>query len=428
MPEAHLERTVGFWGTALLPVNGMIGAGIFALPAIMVAAVGNFAPMMMLVGALLILPLAFVFSTLATRFDQHGGAVLYTHAAFGSFVGFQAGWSRYASGVVAVAANTQVAVSYLAVLFPVLDDPLIKTVAVIAFIAFTTVVNIVGMRLSVGTLAIMTAVKLVPLVGLIVIGLATHGPAVDFKLPAFTEVESVILLTFYAYMAFENATFPAGEVRNPRRAIPLAVMTTLGAVALFYMLVISVYIAIAPDVGGNESALAAAAGKLVGQAGVVAISIAAAFSIGANILCGTIVTSRMTFGMAEQGMLPRIFAHVSPRFHTPDVSILFYGGAAILFSLWAGFAALAIASTLSRLVMYFLTSLALPVLQHRHAERAPWWHLPMAGVAAASTLWVASHATVHAFQMLGLILLVGTGLYFMTARRAPVSSATIETP
>ena len=419
-----LPRTVGFWGTTLFSVNGMIGAGIFALPAIMIGAVGNFAPWMMLFGALLILPLALVFSILATRFDSHGGPVLYTQAAFGSFVGFQAGWSRYASGVVAVAANTQVTVAYLAVLFPVLDDPVTRAIAVIGFIAFTTIVNLVGMRASMGTLGVMTIIKLFPLLVLVLIGLATRDPAVGLSLPEFSEFESVILLTFYAYMAFENGTFAAGEMRNPKRDIPLALVTTLAAVALFYMLVTWAYLAIAPAVGGDESALAAAAGDLIGQVGVITISLAAAFSIGANTLTGGIVIPRMTYGMAEQGTLPRAFAHVSQRFQTPDVSILFYGGAAILFSLWAGFAVLAVASTLSRLVMYLLTALALPVLQSRDAEKPPFWHLPLALLAAALSLWVASHASAEAFQMLGLILLVGTILYFITVQGKPLASAT----
>lgn len=419
-----LERTVGFWGATLFPINGMIGSGIFALPAIMVAAVGSFAPWMMLFGALLILPLVFVFSTLATRFDRHGGPVLYTHAAFGPFVGFQAGWTRYASGAVAVAANTHVAVAYLSVLFPILDDPFLRAITVAGFIVFTTAVNIVGMRTSVSTLGVMTVVKIVPLLGFVVVGLATRDPAVGFSLPDLSAFESVVLLTFYAYMAFENGTFPAGELRNPKRNIPRALVATLAAVTLFYMLVIWAYLAIAPEFTGDESALAAAAGDLFGQAGVIVISVAAAFSIGANTLSGGIVTPRMTFGMAEQGTLPRMFAHVSPRFHTPDVSILFYGGAAILFSLWAGFAVLAVASTLSRLVMYFLTCLALPVLQRRDSEKVPWWHLALAVIAAASTLWVASQASVQAFQMLGFILLVGTALFFIAARRKPLEGET----
>ncbi|WP_425321295.1 APC family permease [Erythrobacter ramosus] len=265
----------------------------------------------------------------------------------------------------------------------------------------------VGMRASVRTLGVMTIVKIVPLIALIVVGLAAKDPDIGISLPQFSDFESVVLLTFYAFMAFENSNMAAGELRNPKRTIPLALMTTLAAFTLFTMLVIWAYAAFAPQADGNENALAAAAGQLVGQFGVIAISLAAAFSIGANSLVGGIVTPRMTFGMGEQGTLPRIFAHVSNRFQTPDVSIVFFGGTAILFSLWAGFATLAVASALSRLVMYLLCGLALPVLEHREAERAPWWHLPVSALAVISSLWVASQAPAEAFQMLGLIIAVG---------------------
>lgn len=414
-PE-KLPRTVGFWGTALFPVNGMIGSGIFALPAIMVAAVGNFAPWMMLIGALLILPLTLVFAVLSTRFDSHGGPVLYAHEAFGSFAGFQSGWMRYASGVVAVAANTHVAVAYLGALFPVLNDPLHKSLAVIGFIVFTTVVNVIGMRSSVRTLGIMTVIKLLPLMLFIIIGLFTHDPTIGFSLPQFSQFESVVLLTFYAYMAFENGTFAAGELKNPKRNIPLAMVTSLAAIALFYMLIIWTFLAINPTVSGDSNALTSAANVLAGQTGVVIISLAAAFSIGANTLSGGITTPRMTFGMAEKGTLPKVFAHVSQRFQTPDFSIIFYGAFAILFSLWAGFATLAAASTLSRLVMYLLSALALPVLNRKDKSNSSIWHIPISILAALSSIWVATHASTKAYQMLGLIFVVGTVLFFIATR------------
>jgi amino acid transporter len=414
----RLPRTVGFWGAALLPVNGMIGAGIFAMPAILAAAVGNFAPWMMLFGGLLILPLAFVFATLARRFDVSGGPVLYANAAFGPFLGFQAGWMRYASAVVAVAANTHVAVAYLLALFPGLDDAFWRPAGVTAFIVFVTVVNLVGMRSSVRTLGLMTAIKLLPLAGIVAAGLFAGDPAVGLSLPRFSEFESVVLLTFYAFMAFENANFPAGELKDPRRNIPLALMAMLAAVTLFYMLVIWAYLAVAPQEAGETNALAAAAGELAGRAGVIVISLAAAFSIAANTLAGGIIIPRMTYGMAEQGLLPAAFAQVSRRFNTPHVSILLYGGASIVFGLWAGFAALAVASTLARLVTYFLSAAALPVLQRRDGEHAPWWHLALCLFAMASALWVASHASAEAYRMLATIFAFGTMLYFFARRRA----------
>lgn len=425
----ELPRTVGFWSAALLPVNGMIGAGIFALPALLVAGVGSFAPWMMLVGALLVLPIALVFAALAGRFEAHGGPVLYATQAFGPFLGFQAGWSRYASGVVSVAANSHVAIAYLAVLFPVLADPLLKTAAAAGFIIAITAINLVGMRASVGVLGLITTGKLAPLIGLVIVGLATRDPAIGFALPEFGDLESVVLLSFYAYAAFENATFAAGETKDPRRTIPRALMTTLAAVTAFYMLVIWAYLAVGPAVGEGENALAAAAQVLAGPVGAIALAVAAVFSIAGNTLGGGIVIPRMTFGMAESGLLPAVFGHISRRFLTPDVSILFFGAVAVGFSLSAGFATLAVASTLSRLVTYLLTALALPVLNRRGAGPAPRWHDPVAALATVATLWVASQASGEAYRILALMLAAGCGLYVLARRGiAPAGQAAQKRP
>lgn len=417
MHKPHaLPRTMNFWSAALFPVNGMVGAGIFALPALLVASVGTFAPWMMLCGAIIVLPLALVFSILAGRYEHHGGPLLYSKEAFGPLVGFQAGWTRYASGVVSIAANTQVAIAYLAMLFPELADPQTRQWAAAGFIAVTTIINLVGMRTSVGTLGVMTAIKLLPLIALAAAGLLLGDPAVGLQLPPMSAFESVVLLTFYALMSFENATILAGEMCNPKRDAPLTVIVTLGAVALLYGLVIWAYLAIGPVGTGTENALAASAGIMAGPMGVIVLTAAAAVSIGANTLAGGISLPRLTFAMAEQGMLPGAFAHISPRLRTPDVSILFFGAVAILFTLLGGFAALAVASTLARLVMYLLTALALPVIERRDAVQPPHWHFATALLAAAVIAWIASQASAEAFRMLGMIIFVGGGLYLIAAR------------
>ncbi|MFO6445601.1 APC family permease [Erythrobacter sp. NE805] len=415
---------MGFWSAALLPINGMIGAGVFALPAILAAQVGSFAPWMMLVGLALVLPLGLVFAALAGRFEAHGGPVLYATTAFGSFVGFQAGWARYASGVVSMAANTHVAIAYLAVLFPVLGGEQARQWAAAGFLASTVIVNLVGMRTSVGTLGILTAIKLLPLAALAIAGLALGEPAIGVTLPPLGELEGVVLLTFYALMSFENATILAGEMRNPKRDAPRTVLVTLGAVALLYALVIWSYLAIGPVDAEGDNALATAAGKLAGAAGVLVLTLAAAVSIGANTLAGGLGLPRLTFAMAEQGILPRIFAHVSPRLKTPDVSILFFGAAAIGVSLLGGFTVLAVASTLARLVMYLLTALSLPVIAGRSGEPRVWWHIPVAALAVAATLWVAAQASREAFVMLAAMLGFGTVL-FLFARAGAMRAAQV---
>jgi len=414
-------RRVGLLGTSLLPLNGMIGAGIFALPAVLYAAVGPFAPWMMVLGGVLFLPLIIVFATLARQFDHSGGPALYGDAAFGPFFGFQAGWTRFASSVTTIAANSHVVVSYAATLWPALGNPVAHAVAVIAFQIFFVAVNLIGINRAVGTLGVITAIKLAPLAALIVAGFAQGGAGPRLVLPQFTDAEAVVLLTFYAFMGFENVTMPAGELRRPKRDIPLAMIGMLGMVTLFYVLIIWAYVAIVPSPGaGGDMALSIAAEEAFGRAGAVAIVIAAAFSVGGNTFNDLLNTPRMTYGMAELRMLPRWFQHVSPRFLTPDYSILFVGTASILFSLTGGFVLLATAGTLSRLMTYLICSAAVPVLRSRGADIGRF-EVAMAALAFIASIWIATHADLRAWLTLMAILLVGSVLY-VVARRTPPSA------
>ena len=412
------QRTIGFWGTALFPVNGMIGAGIFALPAVLAAAVGSFAPWLMLAGGLLFMPLALCYAWLAQRFSHSGGTVLYAEAAFGRFVGFQAGWSRYASQIVTTAANTAVMVEYLAALWPAMAIPEVEAGAIATIIGIVTVVNLVGMRRAVGALGVMTVIKVLPLMLLVLSAFWAGNPAIGFALPEFSAIETVLLLTYYAFMGFEGVVEPVGEVREPTRNVPGAIVSMVAAVTALYMAVIWAYLAIAPG-GADDNALAGAALVSMGQAGAVMIVVAAAVSIGANNFNGSTTQPRLLFGMAERGMLPRWFLSVSERFGTPSNAILFTGVAAIAFGMWEGFAVLAVAGTLVRLVTYLICAAALPVLEHREGRVVPW-HLAMSVVAIVSTLWVATHVDFQAFAVLAGLLGVGTLLYFIAGRQEAV--------
>ena len=418
--ELTPPRTMGLFGASLLPVNGMIGAGIFALPATLFLAVGNFAPWMMLLGGLLFLPLTLTFAWLAARFDHSGGPILYGEAAFGRFVGFQAGWARYASAIVTVAANTHVMVSYLATLYPVLDGPVLRPLLVAGFIGFITIVNLFSLRSSVTTLSALTAVKILPLFALIAAGLFGGQPELGLVLPQFSDAESVVLLTYYAFIGFEYVVLPAGEMKNPKRDVPLALIAMLAAVTLLYMLVIWAYIGIAPAAGADaENPLAIAAQDAMGSIGAVAIVIAAAFSIGANNFAGGISLPRMTYGMAERGMLPQWFMQVSPKLHTPVNSILFYGAASIAFGLWEGFMVLALAGTLTRLLTYLVAAFALPVIEKRGGGINPL-HGFVSILTVISTIWVGTHANEESWRVFGGLVAAGTLLYFIARQERPV--------
>jgi amino acid transporter len=421
-------RTVGFWGTALFPVNGMIGAGIFALPAVLAASVGNFAPWIMLVGGLLFMPLALVYAWLSARFEHSGGVVLYGEAAMGRFVGFQAGWARYASAVVTVAANTHVLVTYLAVIFPAIGGPTVRPFAVAGIIAAATVINLIGMRSAVRTLGAMTLVKIAPLLALVVAAFFRGEPHIGLTLPRFGDAETVLLLTYYAFMGFENVTEPAGEMKQPKRDVPRAVVSMVSAVTLLYMAVIWAYIAIAPTDAAKGNALAGAAKVAMGDVGALMIVIAAAFSIGANNFAAGTSVPRLTYAMAQRGMLPRWFGVISPRFGTPANSIIFYGAAGLFFGLWAGFQVLAIAGTLTRLVTYLICSTSLPILERRDGKPNRL-HLAASAFAFVSSIWVATHAEAKSLAALAGLVALGSLLYSVAGReRRPAPRRSRDAP
>ena len=409
-------RTVGIGGIALFQINGMIGSGIFALPAVLVAAVGSFAPVMIIMGSILIFPVGLVFAWLSMRFEQTGGPVLYGNAAFGSFAGFQAGWGRYASGLAAMAANTHVMVSYFAALVPVLEEPFAASFAAFVVIILMTVINILGMRSSVKVLGGLTVLKLLPLSILVLAAAFGKHDSPALVLPEFSDTETVILLTFYAFIGFESVTVAAGEMRNPRRDLPRVLISILTGVTLIYVLVIWAYMTIATEPTGNINALAGAASIALGKAGTVMIVLAAGFSVMANNFNGLILIPRMAFGMAEQGMLPDWFGRISPRFLTPANSIMFYGFAGALLTFWGGFAVLAAASTLSRILTYVISAAALPVIERREGTVQPM-HLIMVLLALASSAWIISHADAKAWTTFGGLIAVGTLLFFIARRR-----------
>jgi amino acid transporter len=410
-------RTVGFLGAALLPINGMIGAGIFALPAVLVAAVGSFAPWQMLIGGFAFLPLILTFAWLSSHFEGSGGPVLYGNSAFGPFLGFQAGWARFAAGTVAVAANTHVMISYFAALFPVLEQDGLHDLSVVLVILCLTLINIIGMRQSVATLGILTALKLLPLLAFVLSAVFGYLQPAAFVVPEFSEVESVLLLSFYAFIGFEVAAMPAGELRNPKRDIPRALVAMLAFVTLIYMTVIWAFGAIAPEAVESRNALAVAAEISMGKLGAIAIVLAACFSIAANSLSGIVTIPRMAYGMAREDMLPGWFAEVSPRWLTPANSIAFYGGLAILFSLWGGFTVLAAASTLTRLLTYVVSAAALPVIERRNGVSSNL-HTVVAVLAIATSCWIGAQASAKSWLIFAALIGTGTLLYLLAQRLA----------
>ena len=419
-------RVVGKLGATLMSVNGMIGAGIFALPALLYAEVGNFAPWMFLIFGILFAAGILISARLSNMFRSSGGPQLWAQAAFGPFVGFQVGWIMVLSMAAGRAATLYVLVSYLSVIFPVFLDSAWRIAALATLVLAMTWLTISGMKKSVGGLAIGTVLKVTPILLLCLLAFASGGIATEFELPRFGAFESVALLVYFAFSGANSSAYSAGEFKNPRRDLPITMLASLAMIIMFYMAVQWAYIAAgAPQSTGNTTPLSAAAGSVMGDVGVLLLSLAAIFSIATNCLSFYIAGARVAYSMAERGLLPGTLAHVSPRFKTPDRAILLFSAIVVIMLASGAFVFLATVTSLGAqftTLVYILAFVLLMRRNHRgHDGKLAlyWW--PVVFVAAFFALFSIAQAPAKAFLLLAALLVAGTALYFLE-RRSEISA------
>lgn len=385
-------RVVGPIGATLMSINGMIGAGIFAVPALLYAEVGNFAPWMFLIFGLFYACGTFIVARLCNMFRSSGGPQLWIQAAFGPFAGFLIGFWMVLGISAGRAATLYVLVAYLAVIFPVLAEPGARALALAFLLVGLTGIVISGMRNSIGSLAVGTALKLTPILLLCGAAYASGGIATEFNLPRFGQFESVALLVYFAFSGAEAAALSAGKLKRPLRDLPLTMLGSLALIIAFYMAVQWAFIAAgAPQSDGDATPLAAAARAVMGDTGVLIISVAAVFSIATNALNYFIGGPRIVFGMADRGLLPATFAHVSPRFRTPDRAVLLFAAVTAVMLSSGAFVFLAQVTALAGTVTSLLVIASFVVLMRRTDERhngrlALYW-LPVMAVSGGFKLF-----------------------------------------
>jgi APA family basic amino acid/polyamine antiporter len=418
MKEGALKRDIGFSGSAFLSFNGIVGAGIFALPATLHLQFGTFSPWLFPIFGLLFLAVILPIARLASLFAHSGGPVAYT-AAFGPFVSFQAGWLYYLARASALAANANVFATYAASLWAPLGTSAGRFATIVALVGALTAINVVGVRRAIRALDALTLAKALPLVGLAIWGLAEAAAiAPPGPPPAFSAVEGAALLILYAFIGFENSVVPAGETADPRRTIPRALIATVLATATIYFLVQLAYVSIMPAGAAPEAPLAAFAETMAGPAGALLLVVTALASVAGNIGGAMTATPRVTFALAAQGSLPRWFGAVSARYSTPANSVLFMGLVVAALAVSGSFVWLAIVSTLARLAVYSLCIAALPRATKPGA--AIW---AMVGSGLTVCLWAASQSKWQSWAALGAAVLAGLLLYSLARRQAGSSSA-----
>lgn len=361
--DEGLKRVVGVSGLALTIVGFTIGAGIFALPAIVGIELGAFAVFGYIFCGIMLAAIMLCYAEIGSRVTSAGGSYAYVETAFGDFAGFVIGWIYFFGwSILSDAALMNIIADSMSTIFPVFLNPWLRGLFFFVLLGFMVVINIWGAKQGVAVVKLITLIKLVPLFGIIIFGLGKIEPSnLHWEhLPSISTFGNSVLVLFFAFAGFESALGVSGEIKNPKRTVPLGIL--LGG-----LLVLIVYLllqAVTQGILGSQMAvfkdapLAAVAEKMVGSIGGTLLLLTAAISCFGSVSADVLNTPRVLFASANDGLFPKFLGKVHPKFATPYWAIISFGGMIFILSVAGGFKQLAILASAAILLIYLSVILA----------------------------------------------------------------------
>ena len=368
-PQPQLRRELTKWDLTAIGVNQVIGGAVFAVPSAIAASLAGWSWIAVAVVGLLSMAVALNFAEAGSRMDATGGPYLYTRAAFGRFAGFEIGWLGWLIRVTSWASVVNVLVSALGYYWPSVTLGWLRALLISIVVLAILALNIRGIRQSSFALNLLTIGKLTPLALFILIGLPhVSGAALHLDgFPAWSSISTASLLLIFTFGGYEIIPVPAGEARDPQRAVPFAMITAIAIVATVITLAQLVALGTMPTLASptTTTPLADAAAIFMGPAGAALMTIGAMISVAGNNVGAALSGSRMLFALAEQGDIPRFFGHVHPRYRTPDVAIVITCVTTLVLALTGSFGQLAAISAVARLLVYAGTCASVLTMRRR---------------------------------------------------------------
>jgi amino acid transporter len=418
----RLVRAVGLFGLVAIAVNGVVGAGIFVLPASVARLAGPASASAYVVAAALMALVVLCFAEAGSLFGETGGPYVYARTAFGPMAGFLVGWMFFLTRWAAAAAVANGFTAYAGVLWPAVAHGAGRLIVLALAIGALAALNLVGVSRGARTVNLLTIAKLLPLLVFVAVGLAASDPS-RFRLlslPPAAELQQASLLLVFAFGGFENASVPTEEVLDPQRHLPIALVVAIAVGTVLYVLIQIVALGTLPGLASDPTPLASAAARFLGPAGAAFLTVGAMLSTLGSESALVLVTPRILYAFARAGQLPAPLARIHPRFLTPHVAIMVFAVMAWAAAAASSFAALVAVSAIARLIFSAATCLAIPVLRRRMPRgsfRVPGGAaVPIA--AAALSLWLLSALTRDQALAGGIALVVGLALYGLFGRRA----------
>src|SRR5438477_126223 len=421
--DHQLVRGIGIPALTANIISSTIGAGIFVLPAAMSRALGPAAPVAFVYCAIAMVLFVTCFAIAGSRVSLTGGLYAYVEVAFGRYIGFLAGVLYGITALGAVAGVVNVLVNSIVIVVPFLGSGVMRIIVMIVVYGSLVVINVRGVRGGAGAVTVVTFAKLLPLLLFICAGIFFIHPAnlTWTAWPGSKSLGDAVILLIFAFVGIEVALIPSGEVKNPARTVPRSAYLALVITTVVYILIQIVgQGTLGADLANHPDApLAESAARFLGNLGRTILLAGATISAFGFVTSDILSSPRMIFAFGRDGALPQFFAHVHPRYRSPDVAIITYATLAFLLSISGTFEKLAVLSNVAVLLMYLLCCAACWVLVQRdvRADGAQPFNFPgmniVPALAIVAILWILVHATAREFVVTGVVLAVASVVYLV---------------
>ena len=325
-------------------------------------------------------------------------------------------------GVLADAAVANAMADTLSLYFPMLQEQFYRALFFFIIFGMFAFINILGVKYGDNVVKINTFLKLIPLTILIIAGFS--GTSLEnlewHSLPTLPKLGEASLLLFFAFGGGEASLNVSGELKNPKKVVPLGILSGMGAVVVLYILIQTVSQGV---LGSNlvlekQAPLAAVANVIMGKFGSNLMILGAAFSMFAALSGSVLSYPRIIFAGAKKGWMPNFLGKVHPKFATPFWAIIIYALFDFSFAISGGFKALAVVASASLLSIYLGVVLATIKLRlENKANHTPLFKLPFGitipVIATIAILWFLSNLAFSEMKSLVILLTILSIIYLL---------------
>ena len=423
--DEGLKREISVVDIAASVLNITVGSGIFLLPALVAAILGNAGIIAYLVCGLLFFCIMLCFAEMSGRISNTGGAYVYIEKAFGPFAGFISNNLFWLSGVLICAALVNGIADMLSVSFPIFDQILYRIFLFILLIGYCCFTNIMGVKNSMRTAKVLTILKLLPLILIIIAG-AFHLDFENLKwnrFPSTGAIGTASLILFAAFIGGESAASFGGETKNPGRSGPLGLLTGVAAVIIFYMLIhLVAQSSLGASLSEQKAPLAAVANKDIGSWAMQVLLIGGIISVFGTLFSCIMAFSRVMFAGAFNKVLPGYLGKVHPKYATPHRAIITLSFIALILACSGGYRYLIVVATISMMLIYVGVVLALIKFKvtEKYDTSNTTFCIPSGIIIPVLSLitliWFLAHSKREEVKGLGIFIAVLAIIYFTKTR------------